>query len=66
MLAGLWADYFLEAGTYNPDGIKQIASALRANTSLTACNLRFNLLVETEAQALREAVRGRASFDLKV
>ena len=66
MLAGLWADYFVEAGTYDATGIKKIASSLSTNTSLTACNLRFNLLVETEAKALQESVRGRAGFDLKI
>ena len=66
MVCGLWADYLFEKGNYDTEGIAAIAAALRVTSSLELLNIRFNLLVEKEAQTLRASAQGRAGFDLKV
>ena len=56
----------LGRGTYSAEGIHAIADALRVCSSLTAADVRFNVLHKCEEQQLRDAVKDRVGFDLRL
>lgn len=47
-------------------GVKAIAEAMAVSSSLTAADLRYNQLGSEAKQVLRDCVKDRASFDLKL
>ena len=49
-----------------PEGGKAIAKMLEFNTTMTKCNLKYNNLDAAAKHALREAVKGRKGFELKL
>ena len=53
-------------GTYTAEGIKAIASAISVSASLTAADLRWNSLDLDAKQQVRDSVRGRDGFKLKL
>ena len=72
-LCGVWYDIergtVLQKGTYTAEGIQAIADALRVNTALTlvdVTNNHFDNFGEEGRSVLRQAVEGRAGFDLKL
>ena len=68
-LCGVWLehDYWgKQMGTYSAKGIKAVADALRVNGSLTAADLRASHLDAMAKQLLRDAVKDRRNFDLKL
>ena len=48
------------------EGAKPLADALRVSGALTAANLRDNWLDGVSKQLLRDAVKDRSSFELKL
>ena len=64
-LCGVWEQYdewsgmFVSKGTYNGEGIKAIADALRVNGSLTCCNVVNNQMDEAAARLLVAAVKDK-------
>ena len=55
----------MQKGTYTAEGIKAIADAL-VRGSLTAANLQSNQLNDDAKQIVRESVKDRIGFDLKL
>ena len=53
-------------GTYTVEGIQAFADALRVNTALTRVDASYNSLGEEVKSVLRQAVEGRAGFDLEL
>ena len=49
-----------------PEGGKAIASGIRESSSLTAADLRCNGLDESAERQLRDAVKDRVGFDLRL
>ena len=52
-------------GTYTDVGIKAIAEAMTSG-SLTAADMRFNRFDDNAMKALRECVKDRAGFELRL
>ena len=48
------------------EGAKVVAEYISATSSLTACDLRDNLLDNQSEQLLRNSVKGRPSFKLQL
>ena len=48
------------------EGAKVLAPAIRDSHSLTAADLRFNQLHDDAEQLVRESVKDRVGFDLKL
>ena len=57
---------FVQKGTYNAEGIHAIADALRVCSSLTTADVQYNALDDIAKQQLRDAVKDRVGFDLKL
>ena len=56
----------LSLNNLGPEGGKAIASGIRNNTSLTACDVRENGITGDAAQQIRDAVKDRAAFALQL
>ena len=54
----------LGTGTYNAEGIKAIADALRVAASLTRADVRGNRLDNAAEEQLRVSVQGREGLEL--
>jgi hypothetical protein len=63
---GLWAPMWppIEKGDYTEAGMVALIEGLRANASLTLCDVSFNFLNADTAAKVRAA--GRAGLDLRV
>ena len=56
----------LSRNRIGPDGAKAIAAFCAVSTSLTKLDVRWNDIDSEGKEALRDAVKGRKGFDLKV
>jgi hypothetical protein len=56
----------MSTGTYNAEGITAVADALRVNSSLTECNLNYNSIGSEGMTSIRNAVQGKAGFELRI
>ena len=45
-------------------GANHVADMLRANGALTMCDLRYNYMIEEGKALIRNAVKGKAGFEL--
>ena len=54
----------LSGNEIDPEGGAAIAKALEVNEVMKKCDLRYNRLGEAEKQMVRDAVKGRESFEL--
>ena len=50
----------------DPEGAKALAAGVAASASLTKLDVSYNDIGEEAEEALREAVKGRGGFELKV
>ena len=53
-------------GGIGDDGAKAIAEALKVNPVLTKLDLRFNNMGDAGKQAVRDAVKDRSGFELRM
>jgi hypothetical protein len=65
-LCGVWFYKGMPTGTYNAEGITAVADALRVNSSLTECNLNYNSIDSEGKASIRNAVQGKAGFELRL
>ena len=56
----------LRANELGPEGAKALGPAIAVSSSLTAVDLRLNFLGSQAEQLLRDCVKDRPNFDLKL